>query len=94
MHLSSVQTWLTKQVTQQLSQKLHTKVDIKRVHFSFFYQLELEDLLINDRSGDTLLFAGAAKVNVNDWFFSKDHIVLKYIGLNSGLINLKRKTTT
>lgn len=91
LHLPSVQTWLVKQATVRLSKKLGTKVSIERVDFAFFNKLEFDNLLIEDQSKDTLLFAGAAKVNVNDWFFRKDTVILKYIGLSDGLINLKRK---
>ncbi len=88
--MPSVQTWIVKQVASNLSKKLHTKVSIEKVDFAFFYKLELDNLLIEDRSKDTLLFAGAAKININDWFFTKDKIILKYIGLNNAVVNLNR----
>ena len=94
LHLPPVQTWLVKQATVRLSKKLGTKVSIEHVDFAFFNKLEFEHLLIEDRSKDTLLYVGAAKINVNDWFFRKDTVVLKYIGLSDGQINLKRKDSS
>jgi hypothetical protein len=37
--------------------------------------------LIEDQNKDTLIFAGAAKIDLNDWFFAKEKIILKYISL-------------
>src|SRR5690606_27316405 len=39
---------------------------------------------------DTLLYAGSVKVNITDWFFFKDKIELKYIGLEDAVIHLNR----
>ena len=93
LHLSSVQTWIIKKATTSLSDQLHTKVSIDKVNFAFFYKLEFENLLIEDQKKDTLLFAGAMKVDLNDWFFAKDQIVLKYIGLENAVVNAKRENT-
>ncbi len=47
--------------------------------------------MIEDRAKDTLLYAGGAKVRINDWFFAKDKITLHYIGLENALVNMNRK---
>ncbi len=51
----------------------------------------MEGTLIEDRSRDTLLYAGALKVNLTDWFFLQDTIQLKYIGLTDASINMQRQ---
>ena len=51
----------------------------------------LQGTLVLDHQKDTLLYAGSAKVNITDWFFFKDNITLKYIGLEDAYINLYRK---
>ena len=51
----------------------------------------LEGTLVLDHSQDTLLYAGSAKVNITDWFFFKDSIALKYIGLDDAVIHINRK---
>ena len=56
--------------------------------------MRIEGTLIKDQHSDTLLYAKALKVNITDWFFWKDNIVLKYIGLDGAVINLKRKDST
>lgn len=90
LHVPAVQTWLVKKVTTNLSNKLHTKVSIESVDFTFFYNLKFKKLLIEDRSKDTLLYAGSAFVNVNDWFFTKNNITLKDIQLEDAKIHVQR----
>ncbi len=63
---------------------------IKKVDFDLFNKMLLEGTLVEDQQKDTLLYAGVVKVNVNDWFFFKDHIDLSYIGLEDATIHLSR----
>ena len=86
-----VQNWLVKQVTHRLSKSLGTTVRIKHVDFALFNKMLLEGTLVLDQHQDTLLYAGAVKVNINDWFFLKDEIDLTYIGLEDATINLRRE---
>jgi len=86
-----VQNIIIGEVTKQLSKDLNTEVSIKHVSFSFFDKLDLDGTLIRDNKKDTLLYAGTMKVRVTDWFFLKDNIDLKYIGLENALIDLNRK---
>ncbi|OQP62354.1 hypothetical protein A3860_28765 [Niastella vici] len=91
---SLVQNWLVKQITGKLSKNLHATVSIKHVDFALFNKMVLEGTLVNDQHNDTLLYAGSVKVNLTDWFFLKDRIVMKYIGLEDALIQLKRSDST
>jgi len=54
--------------------------------------MRLEKTLILDRKKDTLLYAGALRVNITDWFFLKNKIELKYIGLDDAVIKADRQT--
>ncbi|MBO9631993.1 MAG: hypothetical protein J7578_02670 [Chitinophagaceae bacterium] len=90
LQTTPVQNWLVKQVTHRLSKDLHTTVSIKHVDFALFNKMSLEGTLIKDRLEDTLLYAGALKVNITDWFFFKDKIELKYLGLQDAQIRLSR----
>ncbi|THU40652.1 hypothetical protein FAM09_00630 [Niastella caeni] len=91
---SLVQNWLVKKVTTKLSKNLHATVRIQHVDFALFNKMVLEGTLVNDQHNDTLLYAGAVKVNITDWFFLKDRIVLSYIGLDNAVIQLKRSDST
>src|SRR6185503_11726439 len=66
-------------------------VQIKHVDFDLFDKMVLEGTLVNDQHKDTLLYAGAVKVNLTDWFFLKDKVVLTYIGLQDAVIHLHRQ---
>ncbi len=85
-----VQNFLVKQVTDALSDKLQTKVEIKHVNFSLFNKMLIEGVLVEDKGKDTLLYAGTAKINITDWFFLKDKATLKYLGLQNTVVNLNR----
>ncbi len=87
---SPVQNWLTRRVTNTLSENLKTTVRIRNVDFSFFNKMHLEGTLILDLKKDTLLYAGDVQVNITDWFFLKDNISLNYIGLKDASININR----
>lgn len=77
--------------TEKLSKELGAEVSIRRVNISLFNSLNMEGTLVRDRQKDTLLYAGALKVRITDWFFLKDKAVLKYIGLENAVIKLQRK---
>jgi hypothetical protein len=53
--------------------------------------MELNGVLIKDHQGDTLLFSGQVRVNITDWFFVKDNIELKYIGLTNTYLHVYRR---
>ena len=84
------QNWIARQVTKRLSRDLQTKITIGHVNFSLFNKMHLENVLVEDRKGDTLLFAGDVQVRITDWFFFKKEAELKYIGLENALIKFQR----
>ena len=84
------QNFLVKQATERLSKSLNTQISIKRVRLSLFNRLYMEGTLVKDRNQDTLLYAGAVKVSITDWFFLKNEAELHYIGLDRAVINLNR----
>jgi hypothetical protein len=90
LNLNYVQNIITSKVTATLSKELNTKVTLKKIDIRFFDRLILNGLMVEDRKKDTLLYAGAAKVNITDWFFFKDKIVFKNIGLDDAVINMNR----
>ena len=85
------QNLLVNQATKQLSKSLQTEIEIKRVRLSLFNRLYMEGTLVKDRNKDTLLYAGALKVSITDWFFMKNEAELQYIGLDNATIHLNRK---
>ncbi len=49
--------------------------------------MRLNGVLVKDLKGDTLLSSGQVRVNITDWFFFKDKIELKYIGLKDTYVH-------
>ncbi|MBN8853660.1 MAG: translocation/assembly module TamB domain-containing protein [Sphingobacteriales bacterium] len=90
IQLPPVQTWLVSKVTNRISRQLHTTIRVKRVDFSLFNKMVLDSVLVEDQQRDTILFAGAIKVNITDWWFFKDRTELQYIGLEDATIRLHR----
>jgi len=91
IQLPPVQTWLVRTITNQLSSDLHTTIHIRHVDFSLFNKMILEGALVEDHQKDTILYAGAVKVNITDWWFFRKRAELTYIGLEDATIKLQRK---
>lgn len=53
----------------------------------------LRDVLVKDQKGDTLLYSGQVRLNITDWFFFKDKIELKYVGMDEAYIRISRSDT-
>ena len=90
LQITSVQNWLVSKAATTLSRNLKTKVSIKHINLGFFNKLSFEGLMIEDRKHDTLVYAGAAKVNITDWFFFKDNATLTFFGLTDAVVNINR----
>jgi hypothetical protein len=84
------QNWLARQVTNKLSKDLQTKISIRHISIGFFNRMDLEGVYVEDQKKDTLLYAGAVKVRITDWFFFKDKADLQYIGLENATIHFNR----
>ncbi len=89
-----VQNELVGYATSRLSKSLGTEVRINHVSIGIFNRLNMEGLLVRDRSRDTLLYAGNLKVRITDWFFLKDKAVLRFIGLENAVIKINRRDST
>lgn len=85
-----IQNIIIGKVTKRLSKELKTEVSIKHVSFYFFDKMNLEGTMVRDHNKDTLLYAGALKVRITDWFFWKTYADLKYIGLEDAIIKQNR----
>ena len=94
IQLPPVQNQMADYVARRLSKALHTTVRVKKVSFTLLNKVNLEGLYIEDQQKDTLLSAGKLQLNVTDWFFLKDSIDLKYIGLKDAVIYMQRSKDT
>ncbi len=65
LQLPPVQNWIVAKVTAQLEEDFQTKVRIQRLNVSFFDNVVLEGLYIEDQLGDTLLYAESFSAGLN-----------------------------
>lgn len=86
-----VQNRIVQIAAKKFSKELGTPVTIKNVSFSLFNSMNLEGFLLRDKQKDTLVYAGQLKLRITDWFFFKDQVVIKYVGLENAVVKLGRK---
>ncbi|NVN94082.1 MAG: translocation/assembly module TamB [Bacteroidetes bacterium] len=91
IQIPAIQTKIVRYATTFISDKTHTKVDIKKISISFPKSVVIQELFLEDSKKDTLLYAGKLKINIsfNDLFKSKIH--LNSVALDD--INLKLNRT-
>ncbi|MBK7938531.1 MAG: translocation/assembly module TamB domain-containing protein [Lewinellaceae bacterium] len=82
LQMPAVQNWLVRKVTAYLSEELNTRVEVRRVDISFFDNLVLEGLYVQDLKGDTLLYAGELTAGLNSNIFSLLNNKLEFNELN------------
>src|ERR1035437_4401904 len=63
IQIPAIQTKIIHYATSFVSNKTHTRVEIKHVSISFPKSVVIEGLYLEDLKKDTLLYAGKAKVN-------------------------------
>ena len=63
---SVVQTFLVRQIANNLSEKLNTRITLKSVDIRFFNQVILNEFLVEDQQQDTLLYVGRMAASVDD----------------------------
>lgn len=70
----AVQTWFAHRVSDYLSHALNTRVYVDKVRLKLFTKVELKGLFIADQHSDTLIYAAALELNLND-ISTKKHIL-------------------
>lgn len=90
INYSPVQTYLAKRAASILSDRLKTKVEVSNVRIGLLNSLLVQNVVLLDRSKDTLLYAGEIQVRITDWFIFKDKPVLRYIGLEDAYVHMYR----
>ena len=87
IQIPSIQTKIVHYATSFVSNKTHTKVEIKNVSISLPKSIVIEGLYLEDLKKDTLIYAGKTKVNIAlyDLFHSKisiSSLALEDVNLN------------
>jgi hypothetical protein len=95
VNVTGVQNYIAQRAASMLADKLKTRVEVQHVRIDFANHLLLQGLYIEDRNGDTLLYAGEAELRTTDWaFFRKSKPVVTYLGLHHAYGYLNRKANS
>ncbi|QIA08291.1 translocation/assembly module TamB domain-containing protein [Draconibacterium halophilum] len=90
---SWVQTKITQKIAKNLSKDLQTDITIGKVDIGFFKRLELEDVLIKDRLGDTLIYSKLIRTRIDTLKFKSRQIVLKELDFYNNRIYISKDST-
>src|SRR5688500_11580283 len=76
LQITVIQTKVVNYATSFISNKTHTKVELKKISIAFPTSVLIEGLYLEDLKKDTLLYAGELKVNLafKDLFVHRFHI--------------------
>lgn len=88
VHLSPIQHFLGTQVSKALAQKFGTKVSVGSIDLGFFNRLIIDDVMMYDQEGDSLLYASrvSAKINIKPLMDNKISVAsAQLFGLRANL---------
>ena len=89
---SWVQTRITRHIANVLSEKLNTRISVGRVDIRFFKKLYLEDILIEDQSSDTLLYAELLTATIDTFRIKKQILQIDELSFSGNHMKLNRDT--
>ena len=90
LRLPVVQNYAADRATQYLSEELGTTVELDYINFEFFDKIVLRDLLLEDRSGDTLLAAGELRVEANLLTALRGQLEIEEVNLSRARVKIRR----
>ncbi|NEW82178.1 MAG: hypothetical protein GZ094_07415 [Mariniphaga sp.] len=88
IQIPSVQTKIVHYATTFISNKTHTKVEIKNISISFPKAIVIEGLYLEDLKQDTLVYAQKAKINMALYDLLNNKIAINSIALDVATIKL------
>jgi len=93
IQIPAVQTKIVHLATTFVSNKTHTRVEIKNVSISFPKSVVIEGLFLEDTRKDTLVYAGEANVNIALFNLIFNKIDISSFALNNVTLNLYNSTS-
>jgi translocation and assembly module TamB len=91
LQLSPVQTYLAGKFTDWLSSRTGTVISIEAVEISFPESVGLKNVFIEDRYGDTLLFAGSLYAEIRMTALLRNRVHVGKLELDGLTANIKRE---
>ena len=93
MHLPSVQTFLGKEVAEALADKFGTKVEVGKVNLGFFNRIIIDDVMMYDQQGDSLIYASRLSAKIDYMAATQGKISVSSAQIFGLRANLYRQTT-
>ena len=87
IQIPAIQNFLIHKATVYVSTKTHTKVEIERIGITFPTAVFINGLFLEDKSQDTLLYAGKIKVDMSMFGLIKNNINLQSVALSDFTLN-------
>lgn len=92
MHLPSVQTFLGKEVAEALADKFGTKVEVGKVNLGFFNRIIIDDVMMYDQLGDSLIYASRLSAKIDYMAATQGKISVSSAQIFGLRANLYRQT--
>ena len=92
MHLPSVQTFFGKEVAEALADKFGTKVEVGKVNLGFFNRIIIDDVMMYDQQGDSLIYASRLSAKIDYMAATQGKISVSSAQIFGLRANLYRKT--
>ena len=93
LKIPSVQTYLAARLMKRVSSKIQGNIEFTHIHFSYFNNIKVTDLLIKDYKGDTLLYSPFVDAGIRKIKKSERLLRLGRISIEKPLINLEPDST-
>jgi hypothetical protein len=93
IQIPAIQNKLIHFATSYVSNKTHTRVEIKNISISFPKSVVIKGLFLDDVQKDTLIYAGEAQINIALKDLLSSRINIKSFTLENVNLNIKRKAT-
>ncbi|MFV0594043.1 MAG: translocation/assembly module TamB domain-containing protein [Draconibacterium sp.] len=90
---SRIQTTITQRIAAILSKRLNTHITVGHVDIRFFRSIQLEDILIEDQKGDTLLFANEISAKIDTLRFRKHFLSIDELSFDGNKLNISRDSS-
>ncbi|MFN8308590.1 MAG: translocation/assembly module TamB domain-containing protein [Chitinophagales bacterium] len=91
LRFPAVQNYVVQRVAVYVSDKLGTKVSIGHFSWNLFRNVDLDDFLLADKKGDTLVFAHQLNVDVSYWSLFNQKVKIDQIALDGARIHIVQK---
>ncbi len=90
LQFSPVQTFVSRKVVSAFSQRTGTEMSLQKISLRIPFGVGVKGLFVEDQLGDTLVYAGNVKVDINMLALMRNQIKVKNISLNDITANIIR----